>query len=231
MNEKSDLDSVITLYPNDNEWKNLHSRFDVCFKITELIDAGAEPTAQTLDLAINTGNISIILCVIKAGGKPTAQSLDLAIKTENPEIVKKVIEVGAKPTQQSLDLAIQTGEPETVNLVVGAGAQCTPEALDKSIAVGLAKNGANLFASPFIRTEIVKQNARSLQHHNQDTDSLFSRIPPEKLITIASMLFFKSEYISFGEADQNRLEKIAFDVLIDPDSFDVLEDSPSDLKK
>jgi hypothetical protein len=88
--------------------------------VTQALNKGAKPDAETLTWACKSRNIEILTTVIKAGAQSNEETVVAACATKLPEIVKKVLETHPKISPSALGEAEKTGNQSIIAMVKSA---------------------------------------------------------------------------------------------------------------
>lgn len=123
-----------------------------------------------LNSAINTKDIAKVNTAIASKVPISPNSLVCAILTSNIDIVRAVITAGVPITQCVFELSVNalSRDPDTLPTE--------------------ARAIANIIVDKYKYREEIKKNSQSLFSLQRDTTSFFSRLPPERLIQIASLM-------------------------------------------
>lgn len=141
-----------------------------------------------LNSAINTKDIAKVNAAIAGKAPISPNSLEYAILTSNIDIVSAVITAGAPITQFAFELSVNalSRDPDTLPTE--------------------ARAIANIIVDKYKYREEIKKNSQSLSSLQRDTTSFFSRLPPERLIQIASLMGDNSDIIK----DDKEAHEIAY---------------------
>lgn len=163
-----------------------------------------------LDLAINTGDITNVNNAINNDAKVSERSLELAIKSGCVVIVNTVIAAGAKVSSDFLNLIAKYGDRHILEAVINGREQILEKQLDLNINFKWAdllstyittidKPSATSMRLSFdfqykiiakaaqqTRVDEIKKNARTIASLQTNTNSFFSKLPPEICIQITS---------------------------------------------
>lgn len=172
-------------------------------EIDRLIREGVPVNEVALIKAINTRNINIFEKLIKAGGKPTPYILDLAINTCITGFVKAVVDVAPMLTD-SLERACFTNNNEIIMAFLDGGALISPEVIEWSKLPDTSPEIANAITRRLEHLEDVEKNAKVLAQLATDGRSNFSKLSPEMLVMISSLMGMEENKI--------RHDKVAYDV-------------------
>ncbi|KTC92366.1 hypothetical protein [Fluoribacter dumoffii] len=188
--------------------------------VRALIEQGVDLTPQLLEKALATYDFMIIRNVLEyastIGLKPTTECLNIMIEDRAKVTKKAVSDAWMRGSAVDPSNSIYKLQAMTVRTLIQAGALVTPELIEKSVrddnnfGAERIRNAlsseeleptSEILKNEFNRIAEIRKNSRTLAQAFRTGTSIFSSLPKELLISIASLKGNDENVIEENESD------------------------------